>query len=253
MCLAARRQAPFRLSTTDFAMLKDTPFSSYPFSGHVRLFPLPNLVLFPHVMQPLHIFERRYRSMMQDALRSDRLIAMATLAPGWEREYEGRPPLYPMACLGRISTYHRLPDGTYNLLLSGLHRVRLLDELPPVRKFREAHVELCEDIYSIDPPLDESTLKARLCEGILSVTPAVRDAREQLDQLLSGGVGLGTLTDVISYLLEISLSKKQALLAEVDVVRRAEMILEHLAVGVAAGAGPLQLDTAPFPPQFSVN
>lgn len=234
-------------------MLEESPFSSCPFSGRVRLFPLPNLVLFPHVMQPLHIFEPRYRSLIQDALRSDRLIALATLAPGWESDYEGRPPLYPMACLGRIATYHRLPDGTYNLLLSGLHRVRLLRELPPDHNFREANAELCDDTCPIDPPMDESALKTRLCESVLSVTPVVDEVREQLEQLMSGGVGLGTLTDVIGYMLDIGLPKKQALLAELDVVRRVEMILEDLAVAVQAATGPLQLDMAPFPPQFSVN
>jgi len=91
-------------------------FSFENFSGTVRLFPLPNLVLFPHVMQPLHIFEPRYRSLLEDALRSDGLIAMATLAPGWEADYEGRPPLYPTACLGRIATHRQLDDGTYNVL-----------------------------------------------------------------------------------------------------------------------------------------
>lgn len=234
-------------------MLEDAPFSPCPCSGRVRLFPLPNLVLFPHVMQPLHIFEPRYRSLMQDALRSDRLIAMATLVPGWESDYEGRPPLYPMACLGRIATYHRLPDGTYNVLLSGLHRVQLVRELPPARTFREAEVELCEDLYPLDPPVDEGELKARLCESVLSITPAIREAREQLDQLLSSDITLGTLTDVIGYLLDVSLPKKQALLAELDIVRRAEMVLDHLAAAIQAATGPLQLDVASFPPQFSAN
>ena len=104
----------------------DPSTESVEFSGRVRLFPLPNLVLFPHVMQPLHVFEPRYRCLLEDSLASDRLIAMALLAPGWENDYEGRPPLYPMACLGRVTSFHRLDDGTYNLLLLGLHRVRLV-------------------------------------------------------------------------------------------------------------------------------
>ena len=104
-------------------------FSVESFSGKVRLFPLPNLVLFPHVMQPLHIFELRYRDLLEDALAGDRLIAMSVLVPGWERNYEGRPRLHPMACLSRITTHCRLSDGTYNVLLLGLRRVRLLREL----------------------------------------------------------------------------------------------------------------------------
>lgn len=234
-------------------MFESKPFSASQFSGRVRLFPLPNLVMFPHVMQPLHIFEPRYRSLVQDALRSDRLIAMATLAPGWEADYEGRPPLHPMACLGRVTTYHRLPDGTYNMLLSGLRRVRLVRELSPSRKFREAEVALCEDTYPVDPATSEVELKSRLREAFLRISPMVQEAREQLDQLFSSEIALGTLADVIGYMLDVDLAKKQALLEQLDVVRRAKAVLEHLAAAAQSYAGPLQLDAAPFPPQFSAN
>ena len=61
------------------------------FAGTARLFPLPNLVLFPHVMQPLHVFEPRYRQMTADALTGDRLIGLVLLKPGWEADYEGKP------------------------------------------------------------------------------------------------------------------------------------------------------------------
>ena len=113
------------------ASFDELSFAADSFSGHVRLFPLPNFVLFPHVMQPLHLFERRYRELFEDALRGDGLIAMALLEPGWENDYEGRPALYPMACLGRISAYFQLSDGTYNVLVLGLRRVKLVRELKP--------------------------------------------------------------------------------------------------------------------------
>src|SRR5690554_5796627 len=103
----------------------DLDFDVFNFSGIARLFPLPNLVLFPHVMQPLHIFEPRYRAMMEEAIAGDQLIALAMLAPGWENQYEGRPPLLPMACLGRVATYQRLPDNRFNLLLLGLKRIKI--------------------------------------------------------------------------------------------------------------------------------
>src|ERR1700692_4837672 len=98
------------------------------FAGTVRLFPLPNLVLFPHVMQPLHIFEPRYRQMAADALAGDRLIAPVLLQTGWEADYEGRPAIYSMACLGRIVAEQRLDDGRFNLLLRGICRARLSKE-----------------------------------------------------------------------------------------------------------------------------
>ena len=93
------------------------------FSGIVRLFPLPNFVLFPGAIQPFHVFEDRYRDLLEDALQGDQLIAMAILQPGWEPNYEGRPPLVATACLGRVISHTRLENGRYNILLLGVQRI----------------------------------------------------------------------------------------------------------------------------------
>src|SRR5436189_2410578 len=90
------------------------------FAGTARIFPLPNLVFFPHVMQPLHIFEPRYREMTADALASDRLIALVLPTPGWEDDAASAPPLHSVACLGRIIAEQKLHDGRYNILLRGV-------------------------------------------------------------------------------------------------------------------------------------
>ena len=221
------------------------------FSGTVRLFPLPNLVLFPHVLQPLHVFEDRYRQLLEDALARDRLIAMAMLVPGWEKDYEGRPPIYSMACLGRIATHCRLKGGAYNVLLLGLRRVRLVRELAPRKGFREARVELCEDL---SPPGDAQLLaglQVKLREALVRVLPCVPQAQEQIDQLLAADVPLGMLADMVSYMLDIDLGAKQALLAELSVRRRTELLLGHLEI--AAGALQSVAGLHDFPPGFSAN
>src|SRR5216684_121077 len=97
-------------------------------SDLLSLFPLPNVVLFPHVFLPLHIFEPRYREMVADAVASDRLIGMVLLKPGWERDYEGPPPVYPIGCSGVITHVERQADGRANIVLRGLERFRILDE-----------------------------------------------------------------------------------------------------------------------------
>jgi uncharacterized protein len=86
-------------------------------SDLLPLFPLPNVVLFPNVFLPLHIFEPRYREMVADALASDRMIGMVLLRPGWERNYEGRPPVYPIGCSGVMTHAERLRDGRYDIVL----------------------------------------------------------------------------------------------------------------------------------------
>jgi uncharacterized protein len=230
----------------------DPLFYGEEFVGKVRLFPLPNLVLFPHVIQPLHVFEPRYRDLVEDALAGDGLIAMAVLAPGWERNYEGRPALYPMACLGRIVSHRRLPDGTYNVLLLGLRRVRLLDELPASRRFREAKAELCEDVYALCSLARQRALRRELRAALLDILPLVPEAEEQLDQLMGNDMPLGTLADVIGFLMDISLEGKQSLLAELDVRRRAELLLGHLSAAVPDLASSDAWSFS-FPGQFSVN
>src|SRR6266436_1472543 len=96
--------------------MSDDPSPLANFTGHARLFPLPNLVFFPQVMQPLHIFEPRYRQMTADALAGDRLIALVLPKPGWEKDYADKPALHSIACLGRIMAEQALDDGRYNIL-----------------------------------------------------------------------------------------------------------------------------------------
>jgi Lon protease-like protein len=110
----------------------------------IPIFPLPNVVLFPNVFLPLHIFESRYRAMVRDALATDRIIGMALLRPGYERDYEGRPPVYPVGCAGVITHSESLPDGRYNIILKGIEKFRLTGE-DSSRAYRLAHVDAIPD------------------------------------------------------------------------------------------------------------
>jgi Lon protease-like protein len=94
----------------------------------IPIFPLPNVVLVPHGSLPLHIFEPRYREMVGDALDGDRLIGMVLLRPGWEGDYQGRPPVYPIGCAGVITHHDRMADGRYNIVLRGLEKFRITGE-----------------------------------------------------------------------------------------------------------------------------
>src|SRR5829696_5325599 len=95
------------------------------------IFPLPNVVLFPNVFLPLHIFETRYRQMVTDALSGDRLIGMTLLQPGYETEYENAPAVYDVGCAGLITHVERLNDGCFNLVLRGFERFRIIGEEAP--------------------------------------------------------------------------------------------------------------------------
>src|SRR5262245_38736192 len=106
----------------------------------IPIFPLPNVVLFPGVFLPLHIFEPRYRQMVADALDADRIIGMVLLRPGWESDYEGRPPIFETGCAGLISHIERLADGRYNLILKGFEKFRVRGE-DVSRPYRLASIE----------------------------------------------------------------------------------------------------------------
>ena len=227
-------------------------FSPEEFSGTVRLFPLPNLVMFPHVVQPLHIFEPRYCDLLSEALEEDRLIGMATLVSGWESDYEGCPPISPNACLGRIMAHHALEDGTHNILLAGVARLEIVHELSSPKSFRSARAVLRADHYPEASPVRAAEMMAKFRQVLCHLLPFIPEAREQLEELLERDISLGTLTDLIAYLLDVDLSEKLILLGEDNVICRAEILVKRL--------GTLSLDTRPtgrgdlpFPPAPSRN
>ena len=138
------------------------------------------------------------------------------------------PTCIPWRAWGRVTSHFRLPDGTYNLLLLGLQRVRLVRESKSRKPYREAEVALCEDTYPALCQPGGGTLGQRLRDAFVRVLPWLPEAHEQMDQLLATDMPLGVLTDVISFMLEIEVGRKETLLAEVNVHRRAQMLLEHL-------------------------
>jgi hypothetical protein len=69
----------------------------------IPIFPLPDATLFPNASHAFRIFEPRYRAMIADALEGDRIIGMVMLQPGYEADYEGRPPIVPIGCAGLIT------------------------------------------------------------------------------------------------------------------------------------------------------
>lgn len=230
-------------------------FDPEAFSGVVRLFPLPAPSLYPRVVQPLHVFEERYRALMRDALDGDGLIAMAVLRPGWEPDYASRPPLEPVACLGQIVTHHELEDGRFNLLLAGVGRVRLLDEIEPPQVYRSARAELLEEIETspADPVAIDS--QRRLAAAFRAALPH-GDPPEALLQVFEEDTPLGLLADLAAYTLPLDREVKQAVLAQTDPVLRAALLLEALPPGDPAGDGVSgQRDPSGpgLPPPFSMN
>ncbi len=215
------------------------------FDGTARLFPLPRLVFFPHVVQGLHIFEPRYRELMADTLADNMLMALALLQEGWEHDYDGRPPIESIACLGRVGVHELLPDGRYNLRLHGLRRLRIHSELYSEKPYRIAEAEILEDVAPAE--LEElKRLRTLMADAVLPRFEADGAALRQLEDLFHSETPLGALADMLAYALPLPLDLKQQLLAEVNVSVRATVLADALMVKTAAR-------DRKFPPDFSIN
>ncbi|HZZ28960.1 MAG TPA: LON peptidase substrate-binding domain-containing protein [Pirellulales bacterium] len=231
---------------------EELSFSPETFSGTARLFPLPNLVMFPHVMQALHVFEPRYRAMLEEALADDMLFALAQLSPGWEADYEGRPPVHPVACLCRVATQHKTEEGTYNVLVWGIKRIKIARELPPAKLFREAEVTLLDDVYPAENASRRSGLQRRLVAAFRRMLPKLPVSQSQLEPFLTDQINLGMLTDIVAYTLNLDQKIKAELLAQPLPDLRALLLLECLTKGKKSTPGYMSRDRD-FPPAFSSN
>jgi Lon protease-like protein len=218
------------------------------FTGKARLFPLPSMVFFPQVMQPLHIFEPRYRQMTEEALAGDRLIAMILPMPNSDEDFTAPPVLHSVACLGQIIAEQKLDDGRFNILLRGLARVRIVREIATKKLYRCARTELLHDI----PIADEKAAalwRHRLIDTAPSWFPNQGEIVDQFGKLLNSDLPLGTLCDMISFALPLDAEFKQSLLEELNVATRLRTLYDFLEETKITA----ELSQRKFPPQFSAN
>lgn len=186
------------------------------------IFPLPNVVLFPQVSLPLHIFEPRYRKMVADALDGDRLIGMVLLRPGWEGDYDGRPPVYPIGCAGVITHHDAMPDGRYNIVLRGVTKFRITGE-DTSRPYRIASVESLHEPLA-DTERDEIRVARRRLETLLVPQPSGRGS----DSTLPPAMNDEDLVNTLAQYMDLEALEKQALLEREGLLERCRSLIELL-------------------------
>jgi len=193
----------------------------------VPVFPLPEMVLFPRAMLPLHVFEPRYQAMTVDALAGDGVIAVALLRPGFEPLYYTRhAPIHPILGLGRIVASEELDEGKYNILIRGEARGRVIEELSG-RAYRRARVEPVRTFcHQPEPALQK--LRRALRHAVRDSSFADTDIRKHWLSLLKMPLELGDATDLIVSGLPMDGELKQCFLAEADVLARAAMLLNEI-------------------------
>jgi hypothetical protein len=197
----------------------------------IPIFPLPSVQLFPHALLPLHVFEPRYRALVRDAVAGTQLIAMPSLLPGFEADYEGRPPVRTICGVGRVAAFDPLPDGRSNILLEGVARVRIAGELPPDRLYRIVEVEPLRDHYPAGDSLEAPKRTLVLLADQLSMR--LPEGGETLRTLARSQESPGAVCDVLAAALLTDGAERQELLEELDVRRRLERMTEHLGTMLA--------------------
>jgi Lon protease-like protein len=138
--------------------------------SEIPLFPLPETSLFPGVSRPFLIYEPRYREMIADALKGNRIIGMVRLRPGFEKNYEGRPPIYDIGCAGTIEEYEQLSDGRYVILLRGLATFRIVTE-DQRKPYRLARIEAIPELLKDEDRATLSTLRNRVEKALVTLLP----------------------------------------------------------------------------------
>ncbi len=190
--------------------------------GFIPIFPLPNVVLFPEVPLPLHIFEPRYCAMVRDALAGTGLIGMVLLRGDWQDDYHGAPDTYRTGCVGRIVETTPLPDGKFNIVLAGVREFTIVSEQRE-RAYRQATVQ-----WRDDPPTTPlaAGFRTRL---IQMIERYVGRSGDDVARELLGDARLDdrTLVNFFAFWLDFGPIEKQCLL-EAEGLDRARRLLEVL-------------------------
>jgi uncharacterized protein len=188
----------------------------------IPLFPLPNLVFFPGIRIPLHIFEPRYRQMIADVAGNDGIIGMMLLKGDTESDYHSFSDIYEVGCAGRIGGLVRLDDGRYNLLLDGISEFRVRREIRG-RAYRQADVEWCP------VPREALECDAETMDGLRELLFAyIGDAAREAWKSLVEQQGLvgAALVNFLCFHLDLAPIEKQTMLEAMT--RRVDCLIDIL-------------------------
>jgi uncharacterized protein len=186
------------------------------------LFPLPNVVFFPHTRLPLHVFEPRYRALVSEVLEADQRFGIILLRPGWEADYFGKPPLYQFGTIGTIEQSVPLDDGRFNIVVRGDTRFQILHEVAS-SPYRTARVIAAPE-SAADPTkaYEQREWLADLSREYLQYL------REQTTVPELETVNLDALTNALIMSLNLDAEEKQKLLEIGDISARAEQVADEL-------------------------
>jgi Lon protease-like protein len=188
----------------------------------IPIFPLPNVVFFPRMSLPLHIFEPRYRAMVRDAVRGARLIGIVLLRADWEQDYGGSPGVFGVGTVGELVRSDELPDGRFDIVLRGVREFVIHRELARA-PYREAVVSWRDDPGAAMPTPMRSAI------GALVLRYLQRTGRADAETALAeSGVDDETFVNFLAQHLDLDMVEKQALLEAGSLLERAGRLADVL-------------------------
>lgn len=188
--------------------------------SQIPVFPLAGALVFPRGQLPLNIFEPRYLSMVDDALRSDRLIGM--IQPESSSGLE-KPSLYKVGCAARITHFNEIGDGRYSITLTGVSRFRLIEELMSQSPYRVCAVSYHEFRADLSSSVENDGVDRT---GFLRILRDFATAnRVKLDWEEIERAPNETLVNALSMMSPFGASEKQALLEAASLKERTEVLI----------------------------
>jgi Lon protease-like protein len=198
----------------------------------VPVMPLPGAVLFPHALLPLYIFEPRYREMLDHSLKRDRMFSVALIKPSCA-EWHAAEDFFHLATIGLIRACVGRGDGTSNLVLQGLHRVRFTrfeQETP----FPVAKIDIVES--SGDPTVETEALGEKVVELYRKLKRADRKLPPKVDRYLAQLGDLEMLADLVASAFVDDPLRRQQMLEESSVNQRLRLLITFLQDEIGSAA-----------------
>ncbi len=208
-------------------------------ANSIAIFPLPGALLLPRGQMPLNIFESRYMSMIDDALKVHRLIGMVQpkdASNGGTHQFD----IHNVGCVGRITQIAETGDGRYMLTLTGVARFRVAEELSVMTPYRQCRVEYDEFVADLVDRAGEDVVDRK------NVVEALRRFAEMrhlhVDWKEIEGTHTEMLVNALSMISPFGVREKQALLEAKDLKTRAEVLVAITEMELArAGTTPSTL------------
>ncbi len=192
--------------------------------SELPIFPLPHVVLFPHAVLPLHVFEPRYRKMLADCLKTHRAMAVTQILAGCEDD--GKPRIARISGGGIVVEHHELADGRSNIVVLGQVRLRLEERDAGDLPYRVARAEILEEDACSVAEGDRTALVAAATMFASEVKKHDHHFTFKLPATLDAGV----LADLCAFQLVIDAAARQAILEELDPRERVQRVLNQLAL-----------------------